>query len=260
MSRESLNNTLLNFVHLTDSHLGNNYSDQYKGLKTFESLRSVCLLIQASHTDLDFILVTGDISQTGTKESYALFQSILAEFKIPVYCLPGNHDDANLIQSLYPDSPVEHVSFIQLKRTILILINTAVLNEEFGFVKPEHLSEISNYLDQNPSKSAIVAMHHPVISTNTPWMDKITVQNAELVYKYFQQQENIKLVLNGHAHMDIKTKTSGTTFISTPSTCYQFKPGAETTEYDTLSPAYRLVSVEKNFDISTKLFRINLRN
>lgn len=42
--------------------------------------------------DLDFIVITGDITELGTDEEIKIARDIFSELKIPYYILPGNHD------------------------------------------------------------------------------------------------------------------------------------------------------------------------
>lgn len=258
MHRGLLNNKLLNFVHITDCHLGDDVNTCINNINTYESFNSVCEHIQRNQQDLDFILITGDISQTGTAKSYELSQSILSKFNTPIYCLPGNHDDPSQLQDIFPDSPVEQISHRQLNGIFLLQINTTVKNEEYGCIKPDTLRELEYLLKQNINMPAIIAMHHPTISTNTPWMDKITLKDSENIHNYLLQHKNIKLVITGHTHMDIQLTSGNTMFISTPSTCYQFKKGETQFKYDTLNPGYRLITIDNKFNINTELFRITI--
>lgn len=248
---------MLNFVHITDCHLGDSRDTNYKGINSYQSLEKICGEISRL-PDIDFILVTGDISQTGNKVSYELFNSAISPLKPPVYCLPGNHDNPVLLKEFFPNSPVDHVSYLQLNDIFLLLFNTTIAGKEYGEISSDLINELEYFFTHNPQASVIVAMHHPLINCDTPWMDKIGIQHKEQQIEYFIRRENIKLVLNGHVHMAIEEVKNNTHFYATPSTCYQFKKHAGYAECDTLMPGYRMITIKEELNISTQLVRINL--
>lgn len=47
----------------------------------------------ASQGDVDFCLMVGDIADTGRPESFAAVRSAFAALKVPLYAVPGNHDN-----------------------------------------------------------------------------------------------------------------------------------------------------------------------
>jgi serine/threonine-protein phosphatase CPPED1 len=44
----------------------------------------------------DFVIICGDLVNTPTDSSYADFKKIVKGFRMPYYCLPGNHDVGNV--------------------------------------------------------------------------------------------------------------------------------------------------------------------
>jgi 3',5'-cyclic AMP phosphodiesterase CpdA len=67
-------------------------SDTHVGASTGEAdlRRTVSDLNQQD--DLDFVVLTGDITEMGTKAEIALAKEILSALKKPWYVIPGNHD------------------------------------------------------------------------------------------------------------------------------------------------------------------------
>jgi Icc-related predicted phosphoesterase len=47
----------------------------------------------ASHGDVDFCLIVGDIADTGRPESFAAVREVFADLRAPIYTVPGNHDN-----------------------------------------------------------------------------------------------------------------------------------------------------------------------
>jgi 3',5'-cyclic AMP phosphodiesterase CpdA len=45
------------------------------------------------------VIVTGDIANEGHPEEYEMAGAALAELAVPVYCLAGNHDRADVLNA-----------------------------------------------------------------------------------------------------------------------------------------------------------------
>lgn len=71
------------YAFVTDTHVGTATGE--------EDLRRTVKDINEQH-DLDFILLTGDITEMGTKKEIKLAKTILKSLKKPWYAIPGNHD------------------------------------------------------------------------------------------------------------------------------------------------------------------------
>ena len=83
------------FLQISDTHIVKPGSLVSGRLETSGPLKRLALRIaelQFEVGPLDGIVVTGDVSDDGTAESYALFKSILKPLDLPIFCIPGNHD------------------------------------------------------------------------------------------------------------------------------------------------------------------------
>ncbi|MCM8569676.1 PQQ-binding-like beta-propeller repeat protein [Gramella jeungdoensis] len=71
------------FAHVSDTHIGAGISEEDLN-RTVSDINS--------QDSLDFVIVTGDITEMGTDEELALAKEILEKLNIPYYVVPGNHD------------------------------------------------------------------------------------------------------------------------------------------------------------------------
>ena len=49
----------------------------------------------------DVVLATGDLTDHGTAEEYALLREILGALEVPLFLVPGNHDDVGVLRTSY---------------------------------------------------------------------------------------------------------------------------------------------------------------
>lgn len=71
------------YAFVTDTHVGTATGE--------EDLRRTVTDINQQN-DIDFVLITGDITEMGTNEELKLAKEILAGLNKPYYVIPGNHD------------------------------------------------------------------------------------------------------------------------------------------------------------------------
>lgn len=71
------------FAHVTDTHVG--------GGTGADDLRRTVADINAN-PDLDFVILSGDVTEFGSDEELLLAKQILDNLAIPWYVIPGNHD------------------------------------------------------------------------------------------------------------------------------------------------------------------------
>lgn len=71
------------YAFVTDTHIGTATGE--------EDLRRTVADIN-NQKDIDFILVTGDVTEMGTNDELKLAREILSGLKKPFYIIPGNHD------------------------------------------------------------------------------------------------------------------------------------------------------------------------
>jgi outer membrane protein assembly factor BamB/predicted phosphodiesterase len=73
------------FAFISDTHIGSPNGAAEEDLKrTVDDINSM--------SNIDFVVLTGDITELGTDEQLQLAKSILAGLKLPYYIIPGNHD------------------------------------------------------------------------------------------------------------------------------------------------------------------------
>lgn len=247
----------LKFIQITDCHLLNQRSELMQNINTYESLSKIIDHIGQKQITYDFLLVTGDISQDASKESYDSFNSLIKKLNKPVYCLPGNHDDPTLLKNLFKQSPDKAISVNLVQSHLLILLNSHVKGLESGEISENQLHQLGNILRTNQHRPVIIAIHHQPVNINSPWMDKIGLGNSDELLALLENFPMIKMLLFGHVHQEIDKDHQHIKIMGTPSTCYQFKPQNQTMLTDSVAPGYRVIELLNNGTIKTEVCRIN---
>ena len=201
--------------------------------------------------------MTGDISQTGGEESYAIFKSVIQQCKVPIYCIPGNHDTPKFLCKVIPSCPDNSINVIRFDGFSLLLINSWVENKHHGMITQRCLLQLEDHLKNNQDQFTIIAVHHPPIAINNKWLDKLGLQNKTEFLQVIHQYHQDTLVLFGHIHQEIDRQLDKLRLLSTPSTCHQFKANCETMHrVDTSLPAYRFIKLLPPNNIETKIHYI----
>ena len=247
---------LLRFIHITDTHLLDGADDTFHDINTKQSLQAVLAHCAARYPDADFWLFTGDISQTGTRESYAQFESAIRGYDVPVYCVPGNHDTPQLLQQVAPECPLDSIRVISLGRFSLVLVSTWIANEHHGKISRRCLAQLREHLQNGQDRFNVVVLHHPPVPVYSKWLDEIGLQNNTDFVQILDDHPGEVLVLFGHVHQDVDQQFNRLRFLSTPSTCHQFKPNAPVHLADSLPPGYRFVELDPSGCINTRIHHI----
>ena len=83
----------LKVIQLTDLHLFSSDNELMLGHKNNANFYDVIFKLKNTQLEnTDLILLTGDLSQDQTRESYEHIVRELKDFNIPIYWISGNHD------------------------------------------------------------------------------------------------------------------------------------------------------------------------
>lgn len=176
---------------------------------------------------IDAVLVTGDISDDGSAESYTIARAELARLGMPVFVVPGNHDrraafrEAFADTALMPeDGPLDWVA--DVAGTRIIGLDTLVEGRGGGRLQARSLDHLADALDQSRSQPVVVALHHPPLRTGIRFMDAIGLENPEALEGLLHRHEGPLRVLAGHVHGVYHGMLGGHPVVTAPSTCSAF--------------------------------------
>ncbi len=246
----------LKIVQLTDTHLFESSDGAQYGINTLRTLEAVVADVAARHADLDALLLTGDLSQDETPESYELLKRTLAPLqRAPFYAIPGNHDNLACMQECLPGERFFVGRDARLESWRFAMLNSQVPGRVHGELGAEQLTRLRQSLDTE-ERHTIVALHHPPVKVNSAWLDTSHCLDGQELLAILSDPP-VKAVVCGHVHQAFETVAGGIPIVTTPSTCAQFAPGEEKfATDDSVDPGYRVFLLEDDGGWTTAVERV----
>lgn len=244
----------LRVLQLTDPHLMANPDGELLGVNTRESLSAVISEVLKRHGEPDLILATGDLAQDGSEEAYRVFGNNLGAFSCGSAWIAGNHDNADILQSVASEFCANRRHIIQ-GGWQFVLLDSSVPGKVFGDLAPSELEFLESCLNQHPELPAVVSLHHHPVDIGSDWMEKIGLKNREAFWRVVDRFPQVKVVLWGHIHQDLQQERGGVTLLATPSTCIQFTAGSSDFSVEPLPPGYRWFELGPAGDFHTEVHR-----
>lgn len=177
------------FAHVTDTHVGGN-----TGL---EDLERTVNDINSGISDLDFVIISGDITEFGSDTELRAAREAIEKIRIPWYVIPGNHDTnwsesgGNSFRTVFG---AETFSFTHQGYLFVGTNSGPNMRMSPGQVPRENLVWLDSILaaeggERNP---IIYINHYPQDSSLNNWFDAV-----DLLKMY-----NVQLALCGHGHQN----------------------------------------------------------
>ncbi len=249
----------ISILHITDPHILPSPDDRLLGVDTAYYLEAVLKQATNAKQHYDLCLVTGDLVQTAHNDSYHRLLSVLensSSSNLKFNCLPGNHDDLELMNSILATAKINCSKHIVLGTWQLICLNSSLTDEPGGYLSANELIFLEKCLRENNKLFSFIALHHHCVPTESHWMDTMIIKNGAELIEIASSNQNVKLLVYGHIHQEVTKKIGDLTLFSTPSTCFQFKPYSEEFELDESSPGYRMINLYSDGSFNSEVFRL----
>ncbi|MBE9066797.1 metallophosphoesterase [Leptolyngbya cf. ectocarpi LEGE 11479] len=210
-------------AQVTDSHLLAQTTGELRGCNPWNSLRTV--LQAVSQCSPNGLLLTGDLAEQGDSEAYGHLVDEIAPLGLPTYWLPGNHDCLPTLRQALQDLPRNQgLTSVDLGPWQMILLDSVLLHAKFGegYLSSQELQQLQTYLQSQPHKPTLLALHHHPVPVGIDWVDQMQVQNADEFLTLVKQFSHVKLVVFGHIHHEFQQQfDSELSFYGCPSTYFQ---------------------------------------
>ncbi|OED40786.1 phosphodiesterase [Chromatiales bacterium (ex Bugula neritina AB1)] len=210
-------------AQITDSHIKAKGKLAYQKVDTEKNLRRCVDHVRKLEPLPDIVLFTGDLTDFGRPEEYALFRQLLAPLEMPVYVIPGNHDTREGLRQAFTDHHYLPDQGTYINYTVehyplrLIGLDTTVPGRPEGNLCAERLSWLDRQLQLEPDKPTVLFMHHPPIKTGIEHMDVQNCGNGEALGDLLSKHRQVFQILCGHVHRPIHQQWRGVTVTIAPS-------------------------------------------
>ena len=178
---------------------------------------------------IDGLVVTGDVSDDGSMESYLSAYEKLSKLNVPILVIPGNHDLRDPMRKVFH----ENVQFsknssqfdwvFEIDETLIIGLDTLVEGENFGFLEEKSLNFLSYQLSNNSGSDLVLLIHHPPIKTGIYFMDQIGLTNSSDLSECLKATNRPIKILCGHVHGVYHGLLGIHPVVSAPSICSAFE-------------------------------------
>jgi 3',5'-cyclic-AMP phosphodiesterase len=214
-------------AQISDFHIKARGKIAYRVVDTASCLAQAVAAVAALDPAPDIVVATGDLTDFGRPEEYALLRELLAPLPCPVYLIPGNHDEREAMRRAFagdgylPASGFLHYT-IEDNPLRLVALDTVIPGEGGGRLCEERLRWLDHTLAAVPTRPTMIIMHHPPFSTGIAHMDRIGLSGAEAFARVLVRHPQVERVLCGHLHRSIQARIGTHAIASTaPSTAHQ---------------------------------------
>jgi len=246
----------LNLIQITDTHIFGSSDKRLAGTNTRDTLLKVLKKVSEIQ-NVSRLIVTGDVSMDGSKNSYEWISKQLEATGMDFSVLPGNHDDIQKWSLVFPQHLCAFPATYIEKPWKLLFLNTQVLGQEYGGIDLKSLSYLKREINARDAAFIVIFMHHPPFNVGSNWIDNIGLKAGREEFLELISQTKVKLVVSGHVHQEASLKFCSTELVTTPSTCVQFLSNSYDFALDEKSPGYRFISLFEDGRVETSISRLN---
>jgi len=175
----------------------------------------------------DCVLVTGDLTDCGLDEEYAILTDLFDRLPMPVYGIPGNHDRREPFRRAFaaggylPETGLLNY-VVSCGPARIIALDSLAPGKSHGELLPETLEFLEAALKEAPDAPTLIMLHHPPFDTGIGHMDRqrLLVGDTELA-QIVARAPQVERILCGHLHRSIQVRFAGTLCQTAPSVGHQ---------------------------------------
>ena len=218
-------------LQISDTHIAKNGELISECLDSVSALRRLVLRIaevQLEVGQIDAILVSGDISDDGSAESYEIFKSILKPLDLPMFVVPGNHDKRLEFRNAFSGlGYLPETGKLNWHKSLgfvdLIGLDTLIEEQGGGELDETTLTFLETKLNSLDNQPIVLILHHPPFKSGIKFMDSIgLIGGCERLTDILSSFSGNLILVCGHIHRNVSTIIGGHSVISSPSVCSSF--------------------------------------
>src|SRR5579864_527534 len=127
-------------AQISDLHIRRPGELAYRRVDTAMHLRRCIAHVTALRPQPDIVVATGDLVDSGAPEEYEHLAELLAPLPMPLYLIPGNHDERAALRAAFPRHRYlsDHQEFMQYTAAVgplqLVALDTVLPGEPGGLL------------------------------------------------------------------------------------------------------------------------------
>lgn len=210
-------------AHLSDPHICPNGQLYQTVLDT--SPRFAEALDQAASFSPDLLILSGDLTEHGDAESYAVARDLLAGFPAPILAIPGNHDDRegfraglSTLPNLLPLPATGPLHAVADGPVRVIGFDVTVPGDHHGLVTPDHAAWLDATLAAAPDRPTLVMLHQPPYATGIAFIDEFRCFGQDLLAEVLSRHPQVIRLVAGHVHRFTLTTFADRPALTAPAT------------------------------------------
>jgi 3',5'-cyclic AMP phosphodiesterase CpdA len=209
-------------AQVTDTHIKARGKLAYRKVDTAANLSACVRHLTGLQTRPDLVLMTGDLTDFGRAEEYRLLRELIAPLTMPVYVIPGNHDEREALRDAFADHAYLPRSgdlcyVIDDYPVRMIGLDTTIPGKPGGELCAKRLRWLDEQLRARADAPTLLFMHHPPITTGIDHMDAQNCANGAALGELLQAHRQVFHVICGHVHRPIHSQWRGVTVSIGPS-------------------------------------------
>ena len=217
-------------VQITDTHVVERGTLLYGMADTARHLAESVAEINAMRPQPDGVLITGDLVEHPGPVTYSHFRDLIAPLEMPVYLMPGNHDDPDIMWGyfrdtrMFPAKPPHYQYVIDDWPFRVLMLNSHYDNSElpyFGERRQQWLDEQLSASD----KPTLIAIHHPPFRTGIGFIDMVGPEWYEEMGAIVARHPQVLKIICGHGHIDLQGRLGQVPVLMVGATAHQLIGG-----------------------------------
>jgi len=212
-------------AQLSDLHVKRVGADPVLECDQNANLGNAIAELNAMRPRPDIVLLTGDLTSSGTVEETEALKEILHGLEIRFYLIPGNHDNLASLRAVFGRqiAPGDEGDFmhqvVEGHALRLIGLDTTMTGYHSGELCEKRIAWLDARLEEARDQPTALFMHHPPFQTGIWWLDCIGLsQGSEALEKLLKKHRQVKAVFCGHVHRAIQSTLSQVPVFIAPST------------------------------------------
>lgn len=194
-------------AHVADFHVSSGVPVPPRSRDDAERVvRRVVADLASFSPGLDAVVLTGDLTESGSPEDYELFKDILAPLSMPALMVPGNHDRREEMRSaLVNRLPFGNRARLNYEIAVgglrFIALDTLIEGRPEGALDAETIAWLEDKLSVATDTPTFVLLHHPPFPCGMGTLDQSSlIDGRDEIARIVRSYRGQLFLFAGHIH------------------------------------------------------------